>query len=498
MSSIKQRKNKISNLSINNNNVQDQDNINQIDNINKSHLDQDNISNNIIIPYSIYLESFIIFIISQYILISTAYPSISGGDSGELVVTACNLGVAHPPGYPTFSLLGNLFINIIPYGTKAWRVNVCSCTLTSLTASFLYITILLLNSFYQPFKLLNKIIALSCSLSFVFTPTVWLYAIQGEVFGLNNFLLSLLAMLTVIFSLYPTLNIAYIGAFVCGLATTNQHTCVFTLISTAIGVLIYGLLQSRSFWSIKSLFIMTVSFLFGCSPYLYLPWSSSQGIMDSWGETASIGGFLHHFLRREYGTFQLAADVVDKIGLIGRLIVYAKASFEEMLGVTPIALLAIVLLWNLAPKLNKLKWGPVYFSCLVFGFSFILYVLVFHYLANLDLTPLFFGVQARFWQQANLYLYIFVGLGYYLLFIYISRNFNFTGTILVFNLLPLIALFVQIQRGFYAHDHSSTTLFPKYGSKFLQSIEENSLVLVNGDINKYFTHLYFLAIIAMF
>lgn len=28
----------------------------------------------------------------------TAYPSVPGGDAGELVFTSCSLGIAHPPG----------------------------------------------------------------------------------------------------------------------------------------------------------------------------------------------------------------------------------------------------------------------------------------------------------------------------------------------------------------------------------------------------------------
>lgn len=43
------------------------------------------------------LEFVVVFLSSLSILALTAYPSVSGGDAGELVVTSCNLGVAHPP-----------------------------------------------------------------------------------------------------------------------------------------------------------------------------------------------------------------------------------------------------------------------------------------------------------------------------------------------------------------------------------------------------------------
>jgi hypothetical protein len=45
----------------------------------------------------------------------------------------------------------------------------------------------------------------------------------------------------------------------------------------------------------------------------------------------------------------------------------------------------------------------------VFVCAYTLYMLVFHYLANLNLNPLFLGVQARFWQQANEHVFLWAG-----------------------------------------------------------------------------------------
>ena len=40
------------------------------------------------------------FTISQCVYARSAYVSLAGGDSGELLAEACVGGVAHPPGYP--------------------------------------------------------------------------------------------------------------------------------------------------------------------------------------------------------------------------------------------------------------------------------------------------------------------------------------------------------------------------------------------------------------
>eukprot|EP00639_Heterosigma_akashiwo_P009720 CAMPEP_0194595734 /NCGR_PEP_ID=MMETSP0292-20121207/25180_1 /TAXON_ID=39354 /ORGANISM="Heterosigma akashiwo, Strain CCMP2393" /LENGTH=73 /DNA_ID=CAMNT_0039455741 /DNA_START=212 /DNA_END=429 /DNA_ORIENTATION=- len=58
------------------------------------------------------------------------YPSLAGGDSGELLTTVCTGGVAHPPGYPTWTALGIAWNTLLSYFTPeksvAWRVNFLS------------------------------------------------------------------------------------------------------------------------------------------------------------------------------------------------------------------------------------------------------------------------------------------------------------------------------------------------------------------------------------
>jgi hypothetical protein len=50
-----------------------------------------------LIDHELVVEAVLVFLSALSLFAITAYPSISGGDAGELVVTACNGGVAHPP-----------------------------------------------------------------------------------------------------------------------------------------------------------------------------------------------------------------------------------------------------------------------------------------------------------------------------------------------------------------------------------------------------------------
>ncbi|CAM2116425.1 unnamed protein product [Caretta caretta] len=73
--------------------------------------------------------------------VATLPPSVPGGDSGELITAAYELGVAHPPGYPLFTLLAKLVIGLFPFGSIAYRVNLFCGLLGAAAASLLYYTV---------------------------------------------------------------------------------------------------------------------------------------------------------------------------------------------------------------------------------------------------------------------------------------------------------------------------------------------------------------------
>ncbi|WAR18880.1 TM260-like protein [Mya arenaria] len=136
----------------------------------------------------------VIWIYSGVVLavyVYTMYPSIPGGDSGELITAAHELGVAHPPGYPVFTLLSWLAIRLIPMGSVAWRVNLLNAAMSA-GAAFVFS----LAIYRQTCSVSSAVFGSSV---WSFGSLAWTWAGQTEVFSLNNLFVAALLYLLVTF-----------------------------------------------------------------------------------------------------------------------------------------------------------------------------------------------------------------------------------------------------------------------------------------------------------
>jgi hypothetical protein len=104
-----------------------------------------------------------------------------GTDGGELITAAVTLGVPHPPGYPTYVLLGKL-ISLIPMGTVAYRFNLFSAVCVSLAAGF--VTGIVREEG-------KETSAMAVGLCLAFAPLVWGQAVITEAYGLNLLMVAL-------------------------------------------------------------------------------------------------------------------------------------------------------------------------------------------------------------------------------------------------------------------------------------------------------------------
>ncbi|MCK4472650.1 MAG: DUF2723 domain-containing protein, partial [Anaerolineae bacterium] len=120
-----------------------------------------------------------------------------GADGGDLVTAVARGSIPHPPGSPTYLLLGELFIRL-PWGEPAWRLNLMSAVLAAGAAALTAAAIrLLLRSRIRnsQFAIRNSQSAICAGLSLGLAPLFWSQALIAEVYAPAAFFAALVGYL---------------------------------------------------------------------------------------------------------------------------------------------------------------------------------------------------------------------------------------------------------------------------------------------------------------
>ncbi len=271
------------------------------------------------IPIVLFLIAF-----STYLL--TLAPTITwrndGADGGDLITAAYTLGIAHPPGYPVYVILGKLF-TLLPIGDIAYRVNLMSAFFAAATIPLVYmITLGLCRSVVS---LSNHSLsrgggtrapqlgASAAALSFAFSPTFWSQATIAEVYTLNAFFVALVFYLLLKWrdgdgQRRATSNdkgggYLLLAAFIYGLSLGN-HLSMLMLGPAVLLLIVKGKLGDRV--NLKGLFAAGLCFFLGLSIYLFLPLRAMQHPPVNWGDPHTWSGFLWTVSGQLYRRFAFA------------------------------------------------------------------------------------------------------------------------------------------------------------------------------------------------
>jgi len=243
---------------------------------------------------------------------STRFMGVPGGDSGELMAMACQRGVAHPPGYPLLTILGSMWLDLCPDAVgegAAAKLSLLSALMGSCCAALLALSGATCSTWWG---------GLLTGCIYAFSPTVWRFSTQFEVFALNNLFAAALLYLSIGFlrDMHRHRFSAYFGAAICGLGLTNQQTLVLLEGPLIVGMLVASkgtLLQPARFAA------LTLLFTLGLGPYVYLPLAGASPARGSWGSVDNWHGFVRHVTRQEYGSFQVCSSCFGPPFLLWRL-----------------------------------------------------------------------------------------------------------------------------------------------------------------------------------
>jgi hypothetical protein len=240
------------------------------------------------------------FVLPLGLYVSTAARTVQGGDSGEFALIGVLGGVAHPPGYPLYSLLARLGA-AMPTGPLFFRVALVSAISGSAAVVVIQRAALIASgSLYG---------SVAAALVFAVSPVLWLLSGVPEVFSLHVLLSALVVLLalTIGRSAGVTRGRELVGlGLAFGLGLSNHITLLF--LAPVVAWAGWSATKKSPINLLIAAALIAAGGAIGLLPYGLLPFfarHSAPGAMV-WGRTDTLSGFVDHILRRDYGTFRLA------------------------------------------------------------------------------------------------------------------------------------------------------------------------------------------------
>jgi hypothetical protein len=282
--------------------------------------------------------SAVAFIVYQF----TLAPGVSFIDAGELATDCYTLGIAHPTGYPLFTLVGFL-VSHLPVGSVIWRLNEMAAFFTALGVGTLFL--FAREIFVHWLRIRTRstsparqatakqkqrkpesvtttigfdprvatVAAIATAVAAGFSETWWEQSTSIEVYPLQLFLLPL-ALLFFFRMLRcedgdAVQRDGYLFALLLGLAFTNHMTTVLLAPAMLYGFFVRYGFNARAFRRIARL---APAFLAALLIYLYLPIRSAQYPLMDWGHPADLTLFLKHITGGQYKIWMFTGESAGK------------------------------------------------------------------------------------------------------------------------------------------------------------------------------------------
>jgi tetratricopeptide (TPR) repeat protein len=275
----------------------------------------------------------------------TLAPSVLPGDGGELIAASRTLSVAHPPGYPLYLMLGKLFSSVFVVGSMAYRYNLMSAVLASAVSVMAFLLVRLAGG--------GRWAGAAAALGLATREAWWLQATGAEVYTLNAAFVALLLLVALTGGRRGDKAYVPLG-LLGGLAISHHLSLVYAFAAAVIGLLVGLRIKPRP----RVVVAGALLFLLGLSVWLYIPIRSAQSPPLTWGDTATLKGFISHVTAQGYRwrlrPFALGARLGD-LGAYARLILAQSGPWLSALAVL-----------GFAVSLRRRRFAPAFVLVLVF------------------------------------------------------------------------------------------------------------------------------------
>ncbi len=226
-------------------------------------------------------------------------------DTLEFQLVLPTAGIAHPTGYPLYTLLGFVWSRLFfPVGEWAWRVNLLSALFAGAAVGVTCALAQRIARLQGGTTWPSAAAGVGAALAFGLGPVWWNQATVAEVYALHLLFVALAMLLAIMAgeaapARQPRLVVAL--AALCGLALTHHRTTVLLFPALAIYLLLAvpALRRPGRLWLYCGAALLLPLLL-----YAYIPLRAAAGVHDLNGSyVASWQGFLDHVLARQYGAF---------------------------------------------------------------------------------------------------------------------------------------------------------------------------------------------------
>ncbi|MBU1707868.1 DUF2723 domain-containing protein [bacterium] len=293
--------------------------------------------------------SFSIFLVYLF----TSAPGLGLIDSGELTAVVWKLGIAHPTGYPLYTIIGHLF-SMLPFANVARTMVIFSSLCMAAACSILLWTgAQIIQKYFECSPITAVIFSTIGILTFTFSMTAWQTAAYAEVYPLSLLLTSILYALgtRMLISTKTDGRLWIAFGFVFGLALGNHLSVVWTF---PLGLVVLWHCFGTGRTVLRALLLALPAGILGASVILFLPLRSHLDPVLDWGNPETLGLLWRHLTGWQYQVWMFQS------GIISRIISYVRTLPLDMgwggvvlvlLGICGLAkrdsrvLIALLLVW---------------------------------------------------------------------------------------------------------------------------------------------------------
>lgn len=407
------------------------------------------------------------FIIPFAVYIKTLAPTVSFIDTGELATVCIRLGIAHPTGYPLFTILGRLF-SLLPIGEEIYRLSfMCAVASSAALVMLFNLLVFIFKDFdpdnYSKDKKQNNsigagisdlsiyILSLASVLTLGFSVTYWNIANSLEVYSFHQFFI-----VTIIFSMLKAVNETgkkesradiywILFAFLLGLSFGNHLSTIFMSLGCLYFYFAFNKFDKVSFIRIA---IMAVPFILAFSVYIYFPVRADNPAL-SWGYPANWDNFVRHITGKQFSVWMFSSTEVTS-----KQFNYFVSSYPKEFYYIPL-IVAVFGVLNLFNKQRKL----FYFTFLLFAFNIF-------YAINYDIHDI-----DSYFILAYIVSAIWIAMG---ISFFVSK-FSKAGIQIAF--LSFILALLTLNFNYSSNDESKNYFVKDYTENVYKSAKPNALII---------------------